>query len=151
MDLKNQKRMAADILGCGFSRVWIDPNRIDDVADAITRADIRKAIDSGSIRAKPEKGVSRGRARYKLAQRAKGRRRGQGSRKGAAGARTPTKKRWIQTIRPIRATLRELKEEGKISRSTYRLFYRKAKGGMFRSKRQLLLHLRTQGHLKEEI
>ncbi|MFA5313769.1 MAG: 50S ribosomal protein L19e [Methanomassiliicoccales archaeon] len=151
MDLKNQKRMAADILDCGFSRVWIDPNRIDDVADAITRADIRKAIDSGSIRAKPEKGVSRGRARYKLAQRAKGRRRGQGSRKGAAGARTPTKKRWIQTIRPIRTTLRGLKEEGKISRSTYRLFYRKAKGGMFRSKRQLLLHLRTQGHLKEEI
>ncbi|MFA5313858.1 MAG: 50S ribosomal protein L19e [Methanomassiliicoccales archaeon] len=150
MDLKNQKRMAADILDCGFSRVWIDPNRIEDVADAITRADIRKAIDSGSIRAKPETGVSRGRARYKLAQKAKGRRRGQGSRKGAAGARTPTKKRWIQTIRPIRATLRELKETGKISRSTYRLFYRKAKGGMFRSKRQLLLHLRTQGHLKEE-
>ena len=48
MDLKNQKRMAADILGCGESRVWIDPNRIEDVADAITRADIRKAIDAGS-------------------------------------------------------------------------------------------------------
>jgi len=150
MDLKNQKRMAADILGCGASRVWIDPNRIDDVADAITRADIRKAIDSGSIRAKPQTGVSRGRARYKAAQKAKGRRRGQGSRKGPAGARTPTKKKWIQTIRPIRAELRGLKEQGKISQHIYREFYRKAKGGMFRSKRQLLLHLRTQGHLKEE-
>ncbi|OPY31453.1 MAG: 50S ribosomal protein L19e [Methanomassiliicoccales archaeon PtaU1.Bin124] len=149
MDLKNQKRMAADILKCGHTRVWIDPNRIEEVADAITRADIRKAIDSGSIRALPKTGVSRGRARYKLAQRAKGRRRGQGSRKGTAGARTPTKRKWIQTIRPIRATLRDLKDSGKIDRSTYREFYRKSKGGMFRSKRQLLLHLKTEGHLKE--
>ncbi|HSV41886.1 MAG TPA: 50S ribosomal protein L19e [Methanomassiliicoccales archaeon] len=149
MDLKNQKRMAADILNCGGTRVWIDPNRIEDVADAITRADIRKAIDAGSIRALPQTGVSRGRAKYRLAQRAKGRRRGQGSRKGTAGARTPHKRRWIQTIRPIRATLRDLKESGKISRSVYREFYRKSKGGLFRSRRQLLLHLKTEGHLKE--
>ena len=33
MDLKNQKRMAAEILKCGESRVWIDPNRIEDAAD----------------------------------------------------------------------------------------------------------------------
>ncbi len=38
MDLKNQKRMAAGILKCGGSRVKINPNRISDVADAITRA-----------------------------------------------------------------------------------------------------------------
>jgi large subunit ribosomal protein L19e len=149
MDLKNQKRMAADILGCGHSRVWIDPNQIEDVADAITRADIRKAIEAGSIRALPKTGVSRGRARYRLAQKSKGRRRGQGSRKGTAGARTPRKERWIRTIRPIRIMLRELRDTGKISRSTYREFYRKSKGGMFRSKRQLLLHLKTEGHLKE--
>jgi large subunit ribosomal protein L19e len=149
MDLKNQKRMAADILDCGHSRVWIDPNRIEDVADAITRADIRKAIDAGSIRVLPQTGVSRGRAKHILAQKAKGRRRGQGSRKGTAGARTPTKRKWIQTIRPIRATLRDLKDSGKIPRSIYRKFYRKSKGGMFRSRRSLLLHLKTEGHLKE--
>ncbi len=64
MDLKNQKRMAAEILKCGHTRVWLDPNRIEDVADAITRADIRTAIESGTIRALPKKGISRGRARY---------------------------------------------------------------------------------------
>ncbi len=112
MDLKNQKRMAAEILKCGHTRVWIDPNRIEDVADAITRADIRTAIESGTIRAKPEKGISRGRARYMAAQKAKGRRRGQGSRKGTAGARTPRKRRWIQTIRPIRVELAKLRDEG---------------------------------------
>lgn len=150
MDLKNQKRMAAEVLKCGENRVWIDPNRIEDVADAITRADIRTAIQSGSIRALPVRGISRGRARHRLAQKAKGRRRGQGSRKGTSRARRPKKEAWIQTIRPLRATLRELRDEGKITRSVYREFYMKAKGGMFRSRNNLLMHLKTEGYLKGE-
>jgi large subunit ribosomal protein L19e len=150
MDLKNQKRMAAAIMKCGQNRVWIDPNRTEDVADAITRADIRTAIQSGSIRALPVRGVSRGRARHRLAQKAKGRRRGHGSRKGTFRARKPKKEAWIQTIRPLRATLRELRDEGKITRSVYREFYLKSKGGMFRSRNNLLMHLKTEGYLKEE-
>jgi large subunit ribosomal protein L19e len=151
MDLKNQKRMAAEILKCGHTRVWIDPNRIEDVADAITRADISTAIESGTIRAKPQKGISRGRARYMAAQKAKGRRRGQGSRKGTGGARTPRKRRWIQTIRPIRVELAKLRDEGKITKKVYREFYMKAKGGMFKSRNNLLMHLKTAGYLKEAI
>jgi large subunit ribosomal protein L19e len=149
MDLKNQKRMAAAILNCGETRVWIDPNRIEDVADAITRADIRTAIESGTIRALPKKGISRGRTRYRLAQRSKGRRRGPGSRKGTSGARTPTKRDWIQTIRPIRAELKGLRDNGKISRKVYREFYMKAKGGQFKSRKNLISHLQMAGHLKE--
>ena len=149
MDLKNQKRMAAEILKCGHTRVWLDPNRIEDIADAITRADIRTAIESGTIRALPQKGISRGRARYMAAQKAKGRRRGQGSRKGAQGARTPRKRRWIQTIRPIRVELAKLRDEGKITKKVYREFYMKAKGGMFKSRNNLLMHLKTAGYLKE--
>ncbi len=149
MDLKNQKRMAAEILGCGETRVWIDPNRTEDVADAITRADVRTAIDSGSIKALPKKGVSRGRARYNTAQKAKGRQRGPGSRKGRSGARTPTKQDWMQTIRPIRETLRQLRDEGKITQSVYRDFYLKAKGGMFKSRAHIISHLKAEGHLKE--
>jgi len=149
MDLKNQKRMAAEILGCGETRVWIDPNRSEDVADAITRADIRTAIESGTIKALPKTGVSRGRARYNTAQKAKGRQRGPGSRKGRSGARRPPKKDWIQTIRPIRQTLRGLRDEGKISKTVYRDFYMKAKGGMFKSRAHILSHLKSEGHLKE--
>lgn len=150
MDLKNQKRMAAEVLKCGENRVWIDPNRIEDIADAITRADIRTAIQSGSIRALPVRGISRGRARLRMAQKAKGRRRGQGSRKGTSTARKPKKEAWIQTIRPLRATLRELRDGGKITRTVYREFYMKAKGGMFRSRNNLLMHLKTEGYLKGE-
>jgi large subunit ribosomal protein L19e len=149
MDLKSQRRIAAQILGCGEGRVWIDPDRIEDVADAITRADIRTAIESGTIRARPKKGVSRGRARYNIAQKSKGRRRGIGSRKGTFGARSPEKKRWIQTIRPIRSTLRELRDQGKITPAIYRNFYMKAKGGMFKSRAHIVSHLKTEGHLKE--
>ena len=36
-DLRNQKRLAADIMGCGKDRVWLDPEAQDEVADAITR------------------------------------------------------------------------------------------------------------------
>jgi large subunit ribosomal protein L19e len=149
MDLKNQRRMAAQILDCGENRVWIDPNRTEDLADAITRADIRTAIGSGTIKAMPKAGISKGRTRQNQAQKKKGRQRGPGSRKGKAGARTPTKRDWIQTIRPIRAELRGLRATGQIDKHVYREFYMKAKGGMFKSRTHVLSHLKMEGHLKE--
>jgi ribosomal protein L19E len=137
MDLKNQRRLAADILGCGENRVWIDHTRLEDVGEAITRSDIRRLIDSKAIKAKQKKGVSRGRARHLQSQKKKGKRRGHGSRKGAKKARTPKKRAWINTIRPIRAHLMEYKKQGRIDSATYRKLYRRAKGGMFRSKNHL--------------
>ncbi|MCJ2669515.1 MAG: 50S ribosomal protein L19e [Candidatus Thermoplasmatota archaeon] len=150
MNLKNQRRMAASLLKCGVNRVWIDPLRMEDVADAITRTDIRIQIDAGAIKAKQKIGISRGRTRYYRDQRKKGRGRGQGSRKGTSKARKPKKERWIQTIRPIRERLRELRDEGKIEVSTYRKFYLQAKGGVFKSKSHLETHLRSGGYLKED-
>lgn len=141
--------MAAELLKCGLNRVWIDPDRMEDVADAITRTDIQIRIDAGAIKAKQKKGISRGRTRYQRGQRKKGRGRGHGSRKGTHKARKPKKERWIQTIRPIRERLRELRDEGKISVSTYRKFYLQAKGGAFKSKSHLESHLRSGGYLKE--
>jgi large subunit ribosomal protein L19e len=149
MDLKNQKRMAADILKCGKSRVRINPNRLTDVADAITRSDVRTAVQSGSIFAAPKKGNSRGRIEKNLKQRAKGRQGGHGSRKGTLNTRTPKKTRWMKTIRALRLQLKGYRDEGKIDRATYRKFYRLTKGGMFRGRRNLEEHLRTAGLLRE--
>jgi len=42
--LKSQRRLAAQILKVGQNRVWINPERIDDVEAAITREEIRKLI-----------------------------------------------------------------------------------------------------------
>jgi large subunit ribosomal protein L19e len=150
-DLKNQRRMAAEILKCGENRVWFNPEKIDEVEDCITRADIRTAIDSGLIKAKAKKGTSKGRIRYVQGQKASGKRKGPGSRKGTANARVRDKQRWISTIRPIRNELKALRADGKITPSVYRLYYRKAKGGMFKSRRHLKQHMIAAGHLKEEI
>jgi large subunit ribosomal protein L19e len=149
MDLKNQRRIASQLLKCGENRVWIDPNRAEDVSDAITRADVRTLISSGAVSSRQKKGVSRGRAELQLAQRRKGRQRGHGSRRGKKGARKPSKERWMQTIRPIRQKLKELRESGKIDTATYRKYYLKAKGGVFKSRPHLESHLKAEGILKE--
>lgn len=149
MDLKNQRRMAAELLKCGVNRVWVDPNRSEDISDAITRADVRVLIDSGAVRSKQKIGVSRGRAEFERSQRRKGRQRGHGSRRGKKGARKPSKERWMQAIRPIRRKLKELRDAGKIDTATYRVYYLKAKGGVFKSRPHLESHLKAEGILKE--
>lgn len=150
MNLKNQRRMAAEILKCGADRVWIDPNDIEKLEDVITRADVRNAIRIGTIRRLPVKGQSRGRSRHRRRQRAKGRRRGPGKRKGGTNVRDPRKRRWIRTIRPLRELLRELRESGKINTRTYRTYYRQAKGGMFKGRAHLEQQLRAAGAIREE-
>ena len=148
-DLRNQRRMAAALLKCGENRVWIDPASIEDLADQVTRQDIRRAIATGVIQRRPELGVSRVRARRHAAEVAKGRHRGQGSRKGPPSARLTSKERWLHRIRPQRSLLAELRDASKITPKVYREFYRKAKGGMFRSRAHLLMNLRLVGALKE--
>lgn len=149
MNLKNQRRLASELLKCGVNRVWIDPNRTDDTTDAITRGDIRVLINSGAIAARQKKGVSRGRAKFELAQRKKGRQRGQGSRRGKKGARKPSKEIWMQAIRPMRRKLKELRDTGKIDTRTYRSYYMKAKGGQFKNRPHMESHMRAEGILKE--
>ncbi|AEH23865.1 50S ribosomal protein L19e [Pyrococcus yayanosii] len=146
--LRMQRRIAADILKCGENRIWIDPERIDDVAAAITREDIRRLIKEGIIKKKPVKGQSRYRARIRHEQKKKGRHRGPGSRKGKKTARMGKKERWIMTIRALRKELRKLKAEKKIDAHTYRMLYIRAKGGQFKSKHQLYLFLEERGILK---
>ena len=150
MDLRNQRRLAAKLLKCGENRVWMDPEQLEEIEKAVTRRDIQNLIKQGIIKARKIRGNSRGRIRKRMLQKRKGRRKGHGSRKGKATARLPKKRAWIKTIRPIRAYLRELRDKGLIDRKTYRLYYRRAKGGQFRSKAHVRLHLETEGLLKVE-
>jgi len=149
MDLKSQRRMAAQELGCGVNRVWIDPDRMEDVSDAVTRQDVRFLINASVIKAKQKQGISKARARYLQKQKRSSKRRGHGSRKGASNARTPRKRKWIKTIRPIRTRLRQLKTDGTIEVRTYRKFYNQANGGMFRDVGHMESQLRMGGYWKE--
>lgn len=141
MDLKLQKRLASDILKCSEKRVWLDPDSTTEIKEAITNQDIRDLINRGIIQEKPEAGVSRGRARYLLQQRRKGRRRGYGKRKGRKTARLSGKKQWMSRVRAQRKFLRELREKELIAPSVYRELYLKSKGGFFRNRRHIKLYL----------
>ncbi|MGA8663477.1 MAG: 50S ribosomal protein L19e [Thermoplasmata archaeon] len=148
-DLSNQRRLAAALLDCGEGRVFLDPASQEDLADAVTRADIRGAIKAGVIKRKPIQGTSRARAKRHAGEVAKGRHQGPGSRRGTPFARVPRKERWIRRIRAQRDLLKELRGSKKIPPSVYREFYRRAKGGMFRSRAHLLQNLKLAGHMKE--
>ena len=148
--LSPQKRMAAQLMKAGMSRVWMDTKSVDDIAEAVTKDDIRKLIKRNVIQKRPSKGNSRSRFKVAKAQRNKGRRKGPGSRKGTKKARDPKKRKWVRSIRAMRNSLKEMRDSGKITRSDYRLFYKKIKGGTFRTRNALLLHMREQGTLKGE-
>jgi large subunit ribosomal protein L19e len=133
VDLANQKRLAALILDVGRTRVWMDPERLSDIATAITREDIRGLIEEGVIKRRAVVGISRGRARARDEKRAKGHRKGHGSRRGAKGARTPKKELWMKKIRAQRKLLKTMRDGKEMEPAAYRKFYRKAKGGEYRN------------------
>ncbi|MCU0632839.1 MAG: 50S ribosomal protein L19e [Methanolinea sp.] len=140
-NLATQKRISASILKCGVNRVRFDPERASDIQNAISREDLRTLIDEDAIQALQPRGNSRGRAREKMAKRSYGHCKGPGRRRGAAGARNPRKRQWIQKIRAIRKTLTELRDNGEINPHLYRMLYRQAAGGQFRSVAHLKAHL----------
>jgi large subunit ribosomal protein L19e len=134
MTLISQRRLAADIMKIGLSRVWIDPEDADRVALAITRNEIRKLIHEGVIRKKPETGISRGRKRTLRFKKTIGRRKGPGTRKGS---RVNSRRGWINRIRVIREQLRSLRDRRFITTQTYRRLMLLSKGGTFRSRSHL--------------
>jgi large subunit ribosomal protein L19e len=143
LSLKSQRRLAAEIMKVGESRVWIDPDRIDYVEAAITREEIRKLIHEKVVRSLPEKGISRARARVFAKKRKKGLRRGPGGKSGPATSKISKKQAWMNRIRPIRKRLTELKETRAISKSAYRKMYDMSESGIFESKADLERYIRT--------
>ncbi|MDY6930334.1 MAG: 50S ribosomal protein L19e [Halobacteriota archaeon] len=148
-DLSNQRRIASEVLGVGIHRVWLDPEAAEDIATAVTRADIRELIMEGAIKKKQAKGVSRGRARANDLKKAKGHKKGHGSRKGAKGARNPRKEQWMRKIRALRKRLKDLRADGTLDATTYRKMYNKAKGGEFRNVAHLNNYLIAKGYTEE--
>ncbi|MEG3224030.1 MAG: 50S ribosomal protein L19e [Methanobacteriales archaeon Met13] len=148
MNLTTQKRLAAEILKIGVNRVWIDPDNLEEVSEAITREGVKKLIEDGSIKARPKQGISSYRSKKIAEQKSKGRRKGRGSIKGAKGARNPKKKAWMTTIRALRTDLKDMRDNREINRTTYRKLYRMAKGGAFRSKSYMKTYARDHDLLR---
>jgi len=145
LSLRSQRRIAAQILKVGTNRVWIDPERLEDVEVAITREEIRKLIHEGAIRPAPEKGVSRVRARVLHEKRKKGLRRGLGTRSGSGGAKITKKQAWMQRIRALRRALREWKANRALTEGAYRRLYMIAGSGAFSSIADMERYAKTHG------
>lgn len=131
MSLRNQRRLASEVLKVGENRVWIDPERMEDVEGVITREEIHKLVHEGIIKALPERGVSRARAKLLHDKKKRGLKKGVGSRQGKKTARTPEKEAWEKRIRAIREHLKTLKNRRMIQRDIYRKLYLLSKGGVF--------------------
>lgn len=143
MSLESQRRLAAELLKIGKGRVWINPNRIEDVEAAITREEIRRLIHEEIIQPLPKKGVSRVRARVLHEKKKKGLRRGPGRKSGTTHARISKKQRWMRKIRALRRELRELKTSRTITENVYRRLYNKAGSGVFESTADLKRYIET--------
>lgn len=147
MNLKYQKRLAADLMKCGVNRVKIKQS--EEVEEALAREDIRELIDEGLIWKAPKKGQRKTEAKKRKKQKKKGRRKGPGSRKGKKGSRYRSKEGWMKKVRSLRKLLKDLRDNEQITRREYQDLYQKVKGNMFRNRKHLLYHLKETGKLKQ--
>ncbi len=133
MTIQTVRRLAADIMGVGRNKVRISPDGLKEAEGALTRSDVRGLIEKGVIKkAKPAGRASSGRRT----------RTGHGRRKG-----TPVdgKTAWMMKIRAQRRLLRMLLESGALKPGSWRAVYGKAKSGIFRNKKAMLLYLKENG------
>ncbi len=139
--LSKIKRLAADILGIGRNKVKVDPEKMEDAEQALTRADVKELLASGAITVKQRVGHT------KTKKKAKKRR--AGSRKGKKYSRKPRKEQWMEKVRAQRKLLKQLIEEGKVDKKYQRKIYMKIKGGSFKGKKAMLTFLKENNMLKE--
>jgi large subunit ribosomal protein L19e len=138
VNLKAKKRLVSRVAGVGLSRIKFDSEKSDEIADAITRDNIRGLITAGIVTIKPAGGTSRGRSKFKKMQKKK---RGAttGSKKGRKGARVGKKEVYVKKVRALRYRLHVAKDRKEITNPEFWSLYRKVGGNTVRN----IAHLRT--------
>jgi len=116
-----QKRLAADVLNVGINRVWLNPSRLEDIKEALTKQDIRDLIKDEAIKAKA---TNHKKVKKKKKKRTTGKIRKRPRRR---------KEKYIMLIRKLRRYLKGLKENKKLISKEYHYLRRLAKAGNFKS------------------
>ncbi len=138
VNLRAKKRLASRVTGVGIHRIKFDTDHLDDIADAITRQNIRSLITANTIKIKPFTGTSRGRAQEKKDQRNK---RGttQGKKQGTKGARVGKKTVYVAHVRALRRLLKIAKDRKDLTNPEFWALYKKVGGNTVRNKAHLRL------------
>jgi len=131
MKFKTQKRLAAEMLGIGVRKVWLDPLMLEEIKQAITKADIKDLIKDKAIRVKQ--------SRKKKIKNERRKRRGRGSVKKSIAKRKAT---YVKKIRKLRKYLKEEKEKKTISKEDFKELRKMARAGYFKNLRQLKEHVK---------
>ena len=138
VNLSSKKRLVARMYKVGMKRISFDSDHLDDVADAITRENIRSLLTANTIKIRQTVGTSKGRTRVKKIQKKK---RGtkQGSKKGRKGARVGKKEVYVTKVRSLRWRLKVAKDRKEITNKDFWELYKKIGGNTVRN----IAHLRT--------
>jgi len=138
VNLRAKKRLASRVTGVGVHRIKFDSDHLDDVADAITRENIRSLITANTIQIKPFTGTSRGRAQEKKDQKNK---RGAkpGAKQGRKGARVGKKEIYVAKVRSLRRLLKIAKDRKDLTNPEFWALYKRVGGNTVRNKAHLRL------------
>ena len=135
MQLNKIRRMAAEILKVGKSKVVFSEKDRERIAESMTKEDVRQLIKDRIVKKRKDAYQSKARARKLKEKKKKGRKRGSGKRKGTTKTRVNKKKSWIKNVRAQRKKLKELKKEGQVKEGEYGKIYRRIKGNYFKGKK----------------
>ena len=125
MNLAKKKALAAKVLGVGKNKILFVKTRIDEIKEAITRQDIRDLQKEGVIIIKENKG------RLKLKKKKSS---GFGNIRKKVNKR---KKEYMTITRRLRAYIKELKKQNKITEEKIKEIRKKIRNKEFRSKAHL--------------
>jgi large subunit ribosomal protein L19e len=128
MNLAKKKALAAKTLGVGKNKIMFNSERLQEIKEAITRQDIKDLYQSRAIVIKEING-----RRTKVRRKTR-RRYGSIKKKVNVG-----KRKYLTLTRKLRAYIKELCLQEKISKDQYRTLRKQIRASVFRSK----------GHLKE--
>ena len=137
VNLRQQRRLAAEILRVGKGRVWMDPNEVSEIALANSRKSVRKLIKDNFIFKKKIQIHSRQRALLRKQERRLGRHTGLGKRRGCSDGRMPQKFLWIRRQRTLRRLLKKYREGKKFDKHLYHQLYLDCKAAIYNSNRNL--------------
>jgi large subunit ribosomal protein L19e len=133
-NLRLQKKLTARILKVGKNKVWIDPDRMEDIKEAITSEDIRELIRDKAIKKKLTKGVKARAGAKRKKRKKKGRKRRTGRIKKRINKR---KQKYVKNIRKLRNYLKSIRKQNKISSKEHNKLKKLIKAGYLTSKKNI--------------